>query len=195
MTACTRASISRLGPSFPPRRSPHSYDSGISAVCAPPPGAVRPTSLKISTKRTNEHCSRERFGIMEARIKTETFWNVQDKAAGEGSQNQACSPSSEKIKDRKDERLMEQTIFDRKAYAAKAREAVAEGSVLLRNEAPYAALSCPGHRLAVFGRSQFNSLKKGPAPRIGEHRACSRDFWKLEQSGGVQIDVPVKCLL
>ena len=50
---------------------------------------------------------------------------------------------------------MEQTIFDRKAYAAKAREAVAEGSVLLRNEAhtlPFA----PGTRLAVFGRSQFN---------------------------------------
>ena len=70
---------------------------------------------------------------------------------------------------------MEQTIFDRKAYAAKAREAVAEGSVLLRNEAhtlPFA----PGTRLAVFGRSQFNYYKKRDRlRRTGEHRACSRD--------------------
>ena len=52
---------------------------------------------------------------------------------------------------------MEQTIFDRKAYAAKAREAVAEGSVLLRNEAhtlPFA----PGTRLAVFGPVSYTHL-------------------------------------
>ncbi len=122
--------------------------------------------------------------------KTETFWNVQDKAA-EAPKTRPAAPVLKKIKDRKDERLMEQTIFDRKAYAAKAREAVAEGSVLLRNEAhtlPFA----PGTRLAVFGRSQFNCYKKsgtgsgglvntGHVPGILE---------ALEQSGGVQIERP-----
>ena len=87
---------------------------------------------------------------------------------------------------------MEQTIFDRKAYAAKAREAVAEGSVLLRNEAhtlPFA----PGTRLAVFGRSQFNYYKSGTGSGgLVNTGHVPGILEALEQSGGVQIDAPVK---
>ncbi len=61
---------------------------------------------------------------------------------------------------------MSQVLFDQKQYAAKAREAAAEGIVLLRNEAvrstgrpslPFAA----GTRVAVFGRNQLNYYKSG----------------------------------
>ena len=45
-------------------------------------------------------------------------------------------------------------------YAAKAREAVAEGIVLLRNENGVLPLAA-GTRVAVFGRSQFNYYKSG----------------------------------
>lgn len=45
-------------------------------------------------------------------------------------------------------------------YAAKAREAVAEGVVLLRNEGGVLPLAA-GTRVAVFGRSQFNYYKSG----------------------------------
>ncbi len=51
--------------------------------------------------------------------------------------------------------MMEHKKFDPKAYAAKAREMVAEGAVLLRNEGPVLPFS-KGARIAVFGRSQFN---------------------------------------
>ncbi len=55
---------------------------------------------------------------------------------------------------------MEEKIFDLRRYEAKAREAIAEGAVLLRNE--NAALPfAPGTRLAVFGRSQYNYYKSG----------------------------------
>ena len=46
-------------------------------------------------------------------------------------------------------------------YAAKAREAVAEGIVLLRNENGVLPLAA-GTRVAGFGRSQFNYYKSGP---------------------------------
>ena len=45
-------------------------------------------------------------------------------------------------------------------YAAKAREAVAEGIVLLRNENGVLPLAA-GTRVAVFVRSQFNYYKSG----------------------------------
>ena len=82
--------------------------------------------------------------------------------------------------------------FDLKQYAAKARQMVAEGAVLLRNEGnvlPFAQ----GARVAVFGRSQFNYYKSGTGsgglvntgPVAGIADA-------LEQSGKVQIDQTVK---
>lgn len=51
-------------------------------------------------------------------------------------------------------------IFDLKSYAEKAREMVAEGIVLLRNED--SALPLPaGERVALFGRSQYHYYKSG----------------------------------
>lgn len=55
---------------------------------------------------------------------------------------------------------MENQVFDLKLYAKKAREAVAEGIVMLRNEGgvlPFAS----GERIALFGRAQFNYYKSG----------------------------------
>ncbi len=55
---------------------------------------------------------------------------------------------------------MAERIFDLKQYAKKAREAAAEGAVLLRNEGgvlPFTA----GEKIALFGRSQFNYYKSG----------------------------------
>lgn len=50
--------------------------------------------------------------------------------------------------------------FDWKEYARTAREAVAEGCVLLRNE-KRALPICKGETVSVFGRSQFNYYKSG----------------------------------
>lgn len=55
---------------------------------------------------------------------------------------------------------MADRIFSVEKYAAKAREVVAEGIVLLRNEDGVLPLS-KGSRLALFGRSQFNYYKSG----------------------------------
>lgn len=55
---------------------------------------------------------------------------------------------------------MEDRIFDAARYAAKAREAVAEGVVLLRNEGNVLPLA-KGERIALFGRSQFHYYKSG----------------------------------
>ena len=87
---------------------------------------------------------------------------------------------------------MDHKKFDPKAYAAKARETVAEGAVLLRNEngtLPFGK----GVKLAVFGRSQFNYYKSGtgsgglvntaPVPGIPE---------ALETDGTVILDGTVK---
>jgi len=55
---------------------------------------------------------------------------------------------------------MSDQIFDVKAYAEKAREAVAEGVVMLRNEGGVQPL-VPGESIALFGRSQYNYYKSG----------------------------------
>ncbi len=55
---------------------------------------------------------------------------------------------------------MAEKIFDLKQYAKKAREAAAEGAVLLRNEGDVLPLS-GGAKIALFGRSQFNYYKSG----------------------------------
>ncbi len=87
---------------------------------------------------------------------------------------------------------MEIKKFDVKAYAAKAREMVAEGAVLLRNEGGVLPLA-KGSRVAVFGRSQFNYYKSGTGsgglvntghvPTITE---------ALEASGSVTVDASVR---
>lgn len=51
-------------------------------------------------------------------------------------------------------------VFSIEKYAAKAREAVGEGIVLLRNEGGVLPLS-QGSKVALFGRSQFNYYKSG----------------------------------
>lgn len=55
---------------------------------------------------------------------------------------------------------MADRIFSVEQYAVKAREVVAEGIVLLRNEDGVLPLP-KGSRLALFGRSQFNYYKSG----------------------------------
>ncbi len=55
---------------------------------------------------------------------------------------------------------MAEKIFDLKQYAKKAREAAAEGAVLLRNEGGVLPLTA-GEKVALFGRSQFNYYKSG----------------------------------
>lgn len=87
---------------------------------------------------------------------------------------------------------MEKDVFDTKAYAAKARETVAEGAVLLRNENRTLPFQ-QGIRLAVFGRSQFNYYKSGtgsgglvntaPVPGITD---------ALKASGAVEVDAQVE---
>lgn len=89
---------------------------------------------------------------------------------------------------------MEQKKFDPKAYAAKAREMVAEGAVLLRNEDAVLPFS-QGAKVAVFGRSQFNYYKSGTGsgglvntghvPNITE---------ALEADGSVKVDGEVKAV-
>lgn len=55
---------------------------------------------------------------------------------------------------------MSENVFSAEKYAAKARQAVAEGVVLLRNEDNVLPLP-GGSRIALFGRSQFNYYKSG----------------------------------
>lgn len=55
---------------------------------------------------------------------------------------------------------MADKVFSVEKYAAKAREAVAEGIVLLRNEDGALPIA-KGSRIALFGRSQFNYYKSG----------------------------------
>ena len=55
---------------------------------------------------------------------------------------------------------MEQKLFDRAAYASCARQNVAEGIVLLKNDREALPLK-KGTRIALFGRNQFNYYKSG----------------------------------
>ena len=55
---------------------------------------------------------------------------------------------------------MSDRVFSVEKYAAKARQAVAEGIVLLRNEGGVLPLE-KGSKIALFGRSQFNYYKSG----------------------------------
>ncbi len=82
--------------------------------------------------------------------------------------------------------------FDPKAYGKKAREMVAEGAVLLRNEGRVLPFR-KGAKVAVFGRSQFNYYKSGTGSgglvNTGHVPGITE---ALEESGDVQIDKAVK---
>ena len=55
---------------------------------------------------------------------------------------------------------MTSRIFDTEKFASLARQAVAEGTVLLENKNNVLPLK-EGTRIALFGRSQFNYYKSG----------------------------------
>ena len=55
---------------------------------------------------------------------------------------------------------MANKIFDTTEFAKVARQAVAEGVVLLKNDAKVLPLR-EGTKVAIFGRSQFNYYKSG----------------------------------
>ena len=55
---------------------------------------------------------------------------------------------------------MRKNRFDLEGYAAAARQAAAEGCVLLRNEKEALPLRA-GEKIAVFGRNQLNYYKSG----------------------------------
>lgn len=87
---------------------------------------------------------------------------------------------------------MADRIFSVEKYAAKAREAVAEGIVMLRNEGGVLPLA-KGSRLALFGRSQFNYYKSG----IGSGGMVNTSYVTgiaeaLEQSGEFELNGYVK---
>lgn len=84
--------------------------------------------------------------------------------------------------------------FDLRAYAAKARETVAEGSVLLRNQ--NGVLPFPKDaRLAVFGRSQFNYYKSGTGSGGLVNTAHVPTITEaLEASGRVRVDQELKAV-
>ncbi len=87
---------------------------------------------------------------------------------------------------------MENQIFNREAYSAKARETVAEGAVLLRNEnrtLPFGK----GSKVAVFGRSQYNYYKSGTGSgglvNTGHVPGITE---ALKESGAVTVDREVE---
>lgn len=87
---------------------------------------------------------------------------------------------------------MAQSIWNLNAYARKAREAAAEGIVLLRNEGRVLPLY-EKEKIAVFGRNQFHYYKSG----TGSGGAVNVDYVvgiyeALEQSGRYELNVDVR---
>ncbi len=81
--------------------------------------------------------------------------------------------------------------FDLEAYKAKAREMVAEGAVLLRNESH--TLPFPeGTRVAVFGRSQFNYYKSGTGSGGLVNTGHVPNITEGLEACGIQVDQEVK---
>ena len=83
-------------------------------------------------------------------------------------------------------------VFDLQKYAAKAREAAAEGIVLLKNDQQALPLQ-DGAKIAVFGRSQFNYYKSG----TGSGGLVNTTYVvgildALEQSGKYEINQGLK---
>ena len=83
-------------------------------------------------------------------------------------------------------------IWDQKKYAACARQAQAEGCVLLKNDKETLPLA-KGTKLAVFGRTQFNYFKSG----TGSGGLVNVDYvtgiWEgLEAAGCFELDQEVR---
>ena len=87
---------------------------------------------------------------------------------------------------------MADKVFSVEKYAAKAREAVAEGIVLLRNEDGALPLA-KGSRIALFGRSQFNYYKSGTGSGgMVNTRYVTGIAEALEQSDDFELNSYVK---
>ncbi|WP_233476189.1 glycoside hydrolase family 3 C-terminal domain-containing protein [Paenibacillus sonchi] len=79
---------------------------------------------------------------------------------------------------------MSETNFDLQLYAAKARQAVAEGVVLLKNDCNVLPLA-PGGKVALFGRSQFNYYKSGTGSggwSIPNTLLALQRLWKVKKA-------------
>lgn len=84
--------------------------------------------------------------------------------------------------------------LDRKAYAAKARELAAAGSVLLQNENQTLPFE-QGSRIAVFGRSQLHYHKSGIGSGGMVHtKRVPTIVEALEDSGSVTVDQKLKAV-
>ena len=89
---------------------------------------------------------------------------------------------------------MSQPLFTPEAFAAKAREVIAEGCVLLRNE--NAALPLlPGSSIAVFGRTQMNYFKSGlGSGGLVNTRYVTGIYEALERDGDYTLDAQTRKL-
>lgn len=67
--------------------------------------------------------------------------------------------------------MMKNTMLEMSRYAALARQAVAEGIVLLKNEAVLPLAS--GGRAALFGYAQFHYYQSGTGPSVPKRRLLS----------------------
>ncbi|MBQ3774270.1 MAG: glycoside hydrolase family 3 C-terminal domain-containing protein, partial [Pseudobutyrivibrio sp.] len=83
---------------------------------------------------------------------------------------------------------MANKIFDTTEFAKVARQAVAEGVVLLKNEAKVLPLK-EGTKVAVFGRSQFNYYKSGTGSGgMVNTRYVTGVYEAIEEDGSFEIN-------
>lgn len=88
--------------------------------------------------------------------------------------------------------MMNQPRFTLDAFAAKAREVIAEGCVLLRNENRALPL-LPGCRVAVFGRTQMNYFKSGlGSGGLVNTRYVTGIYEALESGGDYILDAQIR---
>ncbi len=88
--------------------------------------------------------------------------------------------------------MMKDNIFDVQEYAKVARQAAAEGAVLLKNDNDVLPLA-PKSKVALFGRAQFNYYKSGTGSGgMVNTRYVVGISEALEGEGGYLIDQTVK---
>lgn len=87
---------------------------------------------------------------------------------------------------------MNQPVLSVEAFAAKAREVISEGCVLLRNR-NHALPVLPGCRIAVFGRAQMNYFKSGlGSGGLVNTKYVTGIYEALENSGYYAIDAQIR---
>ncbi len=87
---------------------------------------------------------------------------------------------------------MNQPVLSAEAFAAKAREVIAEGCVLLRNENNALPLQ-PGCKAALFGRTQMNYFKSGlGSGGLVNARYVTGIYEALERSGDYVLDGEIR---